>query len=69
MKYRIFRTSDFFRENQPCANSYQDGTDEFDYPQWYVDINSLDDLNKIIEECGRIVLKQSEIEIYDTYRE
>lgn len=73
MKYKIERTSSAaYQVEQPCDKAYRgdDDDDEFDNPQWYIDIDSLEDLQELREEvkCSLIVSKET-IEIYDDYRE
>lgn len=71
MKYKIERTSSSaYQVEQPCDKAYRGDDDEFDNPQWYIDLNSLEDLQELREEvkCSLIVSKET-IEIYDDYRE
>mgnify|MGYP003429606115 CR=1 FL=1 len=67
MKYNISKTSDFWGyEGKPYSKSYQDENDK----KWYVDIETLDELNAIIEETEcQLVINTDSIEIYDDYRE
>lgn len=70
MKYRIIRTSDWDCKEKPHREAYQEGVDKYDRPIWVIEINSLEDLHKIIEEedCT-IIVDVDEIEIYDDFRE
>lgn len=70
MKYRITRTSDWDCKEKPHRESYQEGVDKYDRPIWVIEINSLEDLHKIIEEEDHtIIVDVDEIEIYDDFRE
>lgn len=71
MKYKIERSSSAaYQVEQPCDKAYRGDDDEFSIPQWYIDIDSLEDLQELIEEvkCSLIESKET-IEIYDAYRE
>ena len=71
-KYRILRTSTsfFHPEISPYSKAYQDGEFSDGEPIWCVDIESIEDLNAIIEETRRpIIFDDNTIEIYDDYRE
>lgn len=64
MKYKITRSSDWFGENKPCKKAYKEDGD------WYVDINTLGELQDLIREVEwSVIVGTSEIEIYDSYRE
>lgn len=67
MKYNISKTSDFWgNEGKPYSKAYQDENDK----KWYVDIETLNELNAIIEETEHpIVIDMDSIEVYDDYRE
>lgn len=71
MKYKIERTSSFACQvEQPCDKAYRGENDEFNVPQWYIDINSLEDLQELIEEVKYpLIVSKETIEIYDDYRE
>lgn len=70
MRFRISRVSDYSGEEQPCSNAIKEGIDEHGSNMWWVNIDSLDDLYKLIEEVGTIIIDpNNEIEIYDEYRE
>lgn len=63
MVYEITRTSDWWGENQPCKSALKaDG-------KWYVEINTLEELQELIKNEGQIIIGKSSIEIYDGYRE
>ena len=64
MKYEILRTSDQMGKKQPCEKAYKEND------IWYIDINSLEELNKLIDEVKeQIIIRIDAIEIYDDYRE
>lgn len=63
MVYEISRTSDWWGENKPCKSAYQqDG-------KWYLEINTLQELQELISSEGLVIIGKSSIEIYDGYRE
>ena len=71
MRYHITRTSDSFGEKQPCKNAVcarKYSTDKY-FGYWYIEINSIPDLQELISEVGRIIIDDDSIEIYDDYRE
>ena len=64
MKYKISRSSDWFGKKQPCEKAYKDND------TWYIDINSLEELNELIDEVKKkVIIGCDDIEIYDYYRE
>ena len=71
MKYKIWRTSSWgYQEEAPCSGAYRGENDEDNYPQWFVDVNTLEDLQMIQMEAKRpLILRIENIEIYDEYRE
>lgn len=70
MRYRISRVSNYSGDIQPCSNAVKEGIDEYGFNMWWVNIDSLDDLHKLIEEVGTVIINHyNEIEIYDGYRE
>lgn len=71
MKYKIERTSNLiYQVEQPCNKAYRGDNGEFNIPQWYIDINSLEDLQELIEEVKYpLIVSKETIEIYDDYRE
>ena len=70
MRYRISRVSNYSGDRAPCSNAIKEGIDEYGWNIWWVNIDSLDDLHKLIEEVGTIIINcNNEIEIYDGYRE
>lgn len=70
MRYRISRCSDCSGDRQPCSNAIKEGIDEYGWNMWWINIDSLDDLYNLIEECGTVIVTDyGEIEIYDSYRE
>ena len=70
-KYRIERTSDFCgSEERLCENAYAEGCDEWGTPIWYIEINTLEELQELIEEVKHpVIISKGHIEIYDEYRE
>lgn len=81
MIYKITRTSDWYGEKQPCKNAYLHKKGQKDLPdedewditieeyEWHIAINTLEDIQNLINEVGCIVLSEDNIEIYDSYRE
>ena len=64
MKYEISRSSDWWGEKQPCEKAYKEND------KWYIDINSLEELNELIDEVKeKVIIGCDDIEIYDDYRE
>ena len=64
MKYEILRTSDWLGKTKPCAKAYNEND------KWYIDINSLEELNELIGEVeSKVIIGGDDIEIYDDYRE
>ncbi len=77
MRFQIERTSDWIGEKPPCEGAVlmRKGTSIVD-PVYIIDIASLEDLVKLMEKEGEIIIKEGYkgvelpvIEIYDTYRE
>ena len=77
MKFEIERTSDWIGEKLPCEGAVlmKAGTSTTD-PVYTIDIESVEDLVKLMEKEGEIIIKANYedgeppvIEIYDTYRE
>ena len=69
MIYDIHRTSDWFKESKPCERAELQGEDELGYDKYTIEINTLEDLQELIKEVGKIIIDESTIEIYDYYRE
>lgn len=75
MTYNIYRTTYIYysklKDNKPCEKAYKGEPDRWGDIQWYIDIDSLDDIQALIDEVGEdiIIKKDGEIEIYDDYRE
>ena len=64
MKYKISRSSDWFGKKQPCEKAYKEND------TWYIDINTLEELNELIDEVEtKVIIGGDDIEIYDYYRE
>jgi len=55
-----FKFKDYTLGVCDCKQCYQD---------IFIDINSLEDLMKVVDDFGEIVVTENEIEIYDDYRE
>lgn len=75
MKFQVERTSDWIGEKLPCEGAVlmRKGTSIVD-PVYIIDIASLEDLVKLMEKEGEIIIgykgvELPVIEIYDTYRE
>ena len=77
MKFQIERTSDWIGEKLPCEGAVlmRKGTSIVD-PVYIINIDSMEDLVKLMEKEGEIIIKEGYkgvelpvIEIYDTYRE
>lgn len=71
MKCEIYRTSDWAGCEKPCKRAYKDISDNGIVTEWYIDINSIDDIQALIDEVDNpiIIKKDNKIEIYDDYRE
>lgn len=71
MKYEIYRTSEWAGCRKPCKSAYKGISDNDIVTEWYIEINSLDDIQALIDEVGNpiIIKKDNVIEIYDDYRE
>ena len=66
MEYGISRSSEWSEKVKPCKNAYKSES----INRWVIEINSLEELNELIEEVGcAVIINQDWIEIYDTYRE
>ncbi|MFA5448858.1 MAG: hypothetical protein WC292_00230 [Clostridia bacterium] len=82
MKYAASRTSGF-GISEPCRGAFEEesiGPDhwgnDYTYTDWFIEINTLEELNAFIAEHKRIVIEPHQrikdclkIEIYDDYRE
>ncbi|MBU3186582.1 hypothetical protein [Clostridium estertheticum] len=66
MKYKISRAS---KSGKPCENAYCECYEhEVDpFTQYYIEINTLEELQALIEECecGEIIVDEDSIKIYD----
>lgn len=72
MKFKIRRTSYMWGNNcpQPCAKACFEGLDEWGRSLWSIEINTIEDLQNLIEEVGdEIIVSKDQLEIYDDYRE
>lgn len=63
MVYEVSRSSDWFGENKPCKSAYKSSD------KWYIEINTLEELQELINSDGKIIVDKLSIEIYDSYRE
>ena len=65
MRYRIERTSLLFdNETKPCEKALKSDN------KWYIDINSIEDLQEIVKEVGcSVIVSEESLEIYDDFRE
>ena len=70
MLYEVFRSSDAMRTGKvmpkPCAEAFHNVKSQ---PNWYVRLESLDELTEFIKKYGKVVVSSKTIEIYDFYRE
>lgn len=59
------------RCNKPCEKAYlhYEARYDWEYNEWRIAINTLQELKDLIKEVGEIVMSEDEIEIYDTLRE
>lgn len=77
MKYRIERSSDWWRKEQPCKDAYKDGIDKNGHTLWSIDICNLKQIDDLVSEVGPIIISKNDevneieryIEIYDDFRE
>lgn len=71
MKYKIEKTSSYgYQEKAPCSSAYRGENDQDNYPQWYVDISTLEELQALQDEVNKpLIVSKEHIEIYDAYRE
>lgn len=71
MTYKIEQTSSYGYQGQaPCSKAYRGDNNENNYPQWYVDINTLEELQALQDEVNKaLIVGKEHIEIYDAYRE
>lgn len=53
-----------YQNSQPCEEAV------FSNGEWWVDLNSLNDLIKLVDKCGEIIVREdNKLEIYDDRRE
>ncbi len=64
MRFLVTRTSSCL-DYSPCQGAYQ-GTEPND---WFIDINTLEELMAFQKRYEELVLNSDSIEIYDDYRE
>lgn len=70
MKYKIEKTSCWKNNDQPYSQAYQEGCDSFGEPIWFVNVETLEQIQDIIKETGHpVIISKDSIEIYDDYRE
>lgn len=76
MQFKIERASSFDSKVRPCEGAteqrhyYSDG--EGYWSEWFIEINTLDDLIKLGDKCGYELIidtEDKEILIYDNYIE
>ena len=69
MQYRISRASAIDTE-RPCEEAYKLPNKQGIYDCWYIDIDSLEQLQKFIDKYGDIIIYDfGLITIYDTWVE
>lgn len=57
MVYKIYSIKNLTSHTKPCKNAYQTGMSyQNEYPTWAIEINSLENLQELINEVGTIVL-------------
>lgn len=84
MKFIVERTSDYAGETAPCVGAKEEiiicrwlNGREFPKKRWVIEIDSFEELMKLKEENGQLIIgeeyigqdRYQKIEIYDTYRE
>ena len=72
MKFEIERASNcgFGSEIPPVKNAYKEQDKKHSHIyHWYIDINSLEELMKLIDDESEIVVNKNKIIIYDDYLE
>lgn len=70
MKYEISRASDWTGEEKPCSQAVYEGKEEWGDNIWTIEINSLADIDALINEVGEIIIyPENKIKIYDYYIE
>jgi len=82
MEFIIYRTSgggaplwwnaEEEKTDKPCKNAYPDvikDENDYDIHLWKIKIDNLNDLVKLNQEVGALILRKNSIEIYDRYRE
>ena len=63
MEFMITRTSLWTNNKKPTQQAYKEGGN------WYIKINSLDELIELTRKEGQIIIDEDSLEIYDDYRE
>lgn len=63
MEFMITRTSLWTNNQKPTQKAYKEGGN------WYIKINSLDELIELTRKEGKIIIDEDFLEIYDDYRE
>lgn len=63
MEFMITRTSLWTNNQKPYQKAYKEGEN------WYIKINSLDELIELTRKEGKIIIDEDSLEIYDDYRE
>lgn len=67
MKYEVSRASQLYShvKTQPCQEAYLNDSKT----SWCIDINSLEELQKFVEDHDKIIMYGNSIMIYDDYVE
>ena len=63
MLYNITRASDWSNEEQPCSKAYRLKN------VWFIEISTLEELQALVSECGKLIVRETMITIYDDYVE
>ena len=63
MEFMITRTSFWESSNKPTEKAYEKDGD------WYIKINSLEELIELTKKEGEIIIGGDYLEIYDDFRE
>lgn len=66
MRFAIDRTSAFMKK--PCEEAYQIVEND-ELADWYIDINTLEELLEFVKNNEKIILGENTIVIYDDYEE
>lgn len=69
MKFLINRASDYENKAQPCKNAKLEPIQATGYNKYSIELESLDDLQRLIKEVGELIVYEDKITIYDEYIE